>query len=161
MFYSLMHNPVYAKLNEEQKKELEEILLEALKITPSELGYPPNFAYHDMRSLEGLRQVRRKVEAILRVNNIEVDLQYQILGETIHEQIAWLNEEITLLENRLNAAKGQWAAMLEDKDVKSKKVLLNDKEKQAQFEEHMEKRIAKLTADRDKLLLEMESLKVS
>ena len=158
---SLMHNPVYAKLNEEQKKELEDILLEALKITPSELGYPPNFAYHDMRSLEGLRQVRRKVEAILRVNNIEVDLQYQILGETIHEQIAWLNEEITLLENRLNAAKGQWAAMLEDKDVKSKKVLLNDKEKQAQFEEHMEKRIAKLTADRDKLLLEMESLKVS
>ena len=115
---SLMHNPVYAKLNEEQKKELEDILLEALKITPSELGYPPNFAYHDMRSLEGLRQVRRKVEAILRVNNIEVDLQYQILGETIHEQIAWLNEEITLLENRLNAAKGQWAAMLEDKDVK-------------------------------------------
>lgn len=158
---TLMHNPVYAKLNDEQKKELEDILLEALKITPSELGYPPNFAYHDMRSLEGLRQVRRKVEAILKMNNIQVDLRYQIQGETIQEQITWLDEEITLLENRLNAAKGQLAAMLADKDVKSKKVLLNDKEKQTQFEQRMEARIETLRVDRDNLLLEMESLKAN
>lgn len=157
----LMNNPVYAKLNAEQKKELEEILLDALKISPSELGYPPSFAYHDMRSLEGLRQVRRKVEAILKMNNIQVDLQYQIQGETIHEQIAWLDEEINLLENRLNAAKGQLAAMLDDKDVKSKKALLNDKEKQSQFEERMEKRIQSLEIERDKLTEEVSAFKVS
>ncbi|MBG0770397.1 MAG: hypothetical protein H0S82_01740, partial [Anaerolineaceae bacterium] len=58
-----------------------------------------------------------------------------------------------------NAAKGQLAAMLADKDVKSKKVLLNDKEKQTQFEQRMEARIETLRVDRDNLLLEMESLK--
>jgi hypothetical protein len=155
----LMHDPVYAKLNDEQKKELEDIMLEALKIHSSELGYPPNFAYHDMRSLEGLRQVRRKVEAILKVNNIQVDLRYEIQGETIQEQIAWLNEEITLLENRLNAAKGQLAAMLADKDVKSKRRLLDDKEKRAEFEQQMEEEIKSLTIERDRLQEEISAIR--
>ncbi len=91
----LMNNPVYAKLNEEQKKNERSLELED---QPSELAIPQVFAYHDMRSLEGLRQVRRKVEAILKMNNIQVNLQYQIQGETIHEQIAWLDDEINLLE---------------------------------------------------------------
>ena len=155
----LMHNPEYAKLNEEQKKELEEILLDALKISTSELGYPPNFAYHDMRSLEGLRQVRRRVEAILKMNNIRVDLQYQIQGETIHEQIAWLEKEITLLENRINAAKGQLAAMISDKDIQSKRRLLNSQEKQEQFIQSMEAKIEVLKEKRDALDQEIDSIK--
>ena len=95
------------------------------------------------------------------MNNIQVNLQYQSQGETIHEQLAWLDDEINLLENRLNAAKGQLAAMLEDKDVKSKKALLNDKEKQSQFEERMEKRIQSLEVDRDNLLEEVSTFKVN
>ena len=155
----LMHNSEYAKLNDEQKKELEEILLDALKISTSELGYPPNFAYHDMRSLEGLRQVRRRVEAILKMNNIRVDLQYQIQGETIHEQIAWLEKEITLLENRINAAKGQLAAMISDKDIQSKRRLLNSQEKQEQFIQSMEAKIEVLKEKRDALDQEIDSIK--
>ena len=155
----LMHNPEYAKLNDEQKKELEEILLDALKITPSELGFPPNFAYHDMRSLEGLRQVRRRIEAILKMNNIRVDLQYQIQGETIHEQIAWLEKEIVLLENRINAAKGQLAAMISDKDIQSKRRLLNSPEKQEQFNQSMQSKTIALKEKRDALDNEIDAIK--
>lgn len=155
----LMHNPEYAKLNEEQKKELEEILLEALKIDSDELGYPPNYAYHDMRSLEGLRQVRRRVETILKMNNIRVDLQYQIQGETIQEQIAWLKEEIILLQNRINAAKGQLAAMLTNDEVKSKRALLSNKEKQVSFNKSMTKQNEKRIAEREKLKGEIASVR--
>ena len=155
----LMHNPEYARLTDEQKKELGEILLDALKITPSELGFPPNFAYHDMRSLEGLRQVRRRVEAILKVNNIRVDLQYQIEGETIQEQIAWLEKEIVLLQNRINAAKGQLAAMISDKDIQSKRRLLNSQEKQEQFIQSMEAKIETLKEQRDALDQEIDAIK--
>ena len=155
----LMNNPEYARLNDEQKKELEEILLDALKISSSELGYPPNFAYHDMRSLEGLRQVRRRIETILKMNNIRVDLQYQIQGETIYEQIAWLENEIVLLQNRINAAKGQLAAMLSDKNIQSKQRLLQDKDKQAQFILSMQERIDALKMERDKLNEEIETVK--
>ena len=63
---ALMHDPVYAKLSKEQQDELMDILIEALKIDNSELGYPPNFLNHDMRSLEGLRIVRRRIEEILK-----------------------------------------------------------------------------------------------
>lgn len=157
----LMHNPEYARLNEDQKKELEEILLESLRIDNSELGYPPNYAYHDMRSLEGLRQVRRRVETILKMNNIRVDLQYQIQGETAQEQIAWLQAEIRLLENRINAAKGQLAAMLTDDETKTKRALLGNEEKQASFIEKMTKKIEELKAERDKLLDEIASIRKS
>ncbi len=51
--------------------------------------------------------------------------------------------------------------MLEDKDVKSKKALLNDNEKQSQFEERMEKRIQSLEVDRDNLLEEVSTFKVN
>lgn len=155
----LMNNPEYANLSEEQKKELKEILLDALKISPSELGYPPNFAYHDMRSLEGLRQVRKRVEMILKTSNIQVELQYQIQGETIHEQIAWLEEEIILLENRLNAAKGQFAAMLTDPNVQSKKALINNTDRQKDFVKRMEQRNNALKSQRDELREEIKTLR--
>jgi hypothetical protein len=147
----LMNNPVYKDLSEDQKAELHEILLDALKIKPSELGYPPNFAYHDMRSLEGLRQVRKRVEAILKRHHIQVDLQYRIEGETVQEQIFWLMEEITLLENQINAAKGQLTAMLTDPDIQRKSVLLRSPERQKDFSGEINKEIARLEAQRDQL----------
>ena len=136
----LMNNPEYKNLTDEQKMELEEILLDALKIAPSELGYPPNFAYHDMRSLQGLQQVRMRIESILKINNIEIDLKYQIQGETVQEQIDWLEREIKMLENSLNSAKGQLNALLTDPEIQSKAVLLKNKNQQEEFRIKMEER---------------------
>lgn len=145
----LMHNKVYQSLSEEQKNELEAIMLDAMKIDLSELGYPPNFIEHDMRSLDGLRRVRRRIEAILEMKNIHVDLDYQIEGETIAEQIKWLEREIIRLENRISAAKGQLTAMLEDSDVQRKKGLLANPDKQKEFREMMETEIKELESKRD------------
>jgi predicted nucleic acid-binding Zn-ribbon protein len=99
------------------------------------------------------------VEAILKVNNIRVDLQYQIEGETIQEQIAWLEKEIVLLQNRINAAKGQLAAMISDKDIQSKRRLLNSQEKQEQFIQSMEAKIETLKEQRDALDQEIDAIK--
>lgn len=143
----LKHDPVYAKLSKEQKEELENILIEALKIDNSELGYPPNFVNHDMRSLEGLRNVRRRIEGILHGKNIHVDLRHEIQGDTIFEKIAWLENEIVILKNRLNAAKGQLTAMLTDVGIQSKLALLNNQDKQEVFIEKMEKKIASLNEE--------------
>lgn len=156
----LMHNKVYQSLNEEQKKELEEIMLDAMRIQPSELGYPPNFAHHDMRSLEGLRQVRRRIEIILEMNNIHIDLEYQIEGETIAEQITWLEREIIRLENRISAAKGQLTAMLMDPEIQSKIMLLGNLDKQKLFREQMEEKISLLESKRDLKCKELEELRI-
>jgi predicted nucleic acid-binding Zn-ribbon protein len=99
------------------------------------------------------------VEAILKVNNIRIDLQYQIEGETIQEQIAWLEKEIVLLQNRINAAKGQLAAMISDKDIQSKRRLLNSQEKQEQFIQSMEAKIETLKEQRDALDQEIDAIK--
>ena len=133
-------------------------MLDALRIQPSELGYPPNFAHHDMRSLEGLRQVRRRIEIILNMNNIRIDLEYKIEGETIFEQIKWLEREVKRLENQISAAKGQLTAMLSDSDVQSKKMLLANPDKQKLFREQMEKRIEYLKSERDLHLQELEEI---
>ena len=152
----LMHDPVYAKLSKEQQEELKDILIEALKIDNSELGYPPNFVNHDMRSLEGLRIVRRRIEAILHGKNIQVDLRYEIQGDTIFEKIAWLENEIVILKNRLNAAKGQLTAMLTDVEIKSKLALLNNQDKQEMFIEKMEEKIASLNEKNEELKKKIE-----
>ena len=152
----LMHDPVYAKLSKEQQDELEDILIEALKIDNSELGYPPNFLNHDMRSLEGLRNVRRRVEEILKRKNIQVDLRYEIQGNTIFEKIAWLENEIVTLKNRLNAAKGQHTAMLTDKGIQSKLTLLNNQDKQEEFVGKMEEEIKSLKEKNEVLKIKIE-----
>ncbi|BBB48892.1 hypothetical protein Pelsub_P2123 [Pelolinea submarina] len=152
----LIHDPVYAKLSKEQQEELKDILIEALKIDNSELGYPPNFVNHDMRSLEGLRNVRRRIEEILNMKNIQIDLRYEIQGETIYEKIAWLENEIVILKNRLNAAKGQLTAMLTDVGIQSKLALLNNQDKQEMFTEKMEKKIACLKEENVALKIKIE-----
>ena len=139
--------------------ELKDILLDALKITPAELGFPPTYEPRDMRSLEGLRQVRRRVEIILKINNIQVDLQYQIMGETITDQLNWLEKEIKLLENRLNTAKGQLATMLNNSEMMAKKALIESSEKQKEFREEMEKQNLQLEQENEKLEQELEQLK--
>ena len=154
----LMNNPEYQNLSQEQKDELEEILLDSLKISFSELGYPPNFAYHDMRSLDGLRQVRRRVETILKMTHIQVDLQYQIEGENISEQIQWLEKEILYIENQINAAKGQLTAMLTNSEIQAMKVLLRDESKQKLFSEQMTLKIEELQVRKDNLTAELETL---
>ena len=78
------------------------------------------------------------------MKNIQVDLRYEIQGETIYEKIAWLENEIVVLKNRLNAAKGQLTAMLTDKGIQSKLTLLNNQDKQEVFIEKMEKKIISL-----------------
>ena len=155
----LMNNPEFKNLTDEQKKELEEILLDALKIAPSELGYPPNFAYHDMRSLQGLQQVRMRIESILKINNIEIDLKYQIQGETVQEQIEWLEREIKILENRLNSAKGQLNALMTDPEVQSKSYLLGNKKQQEEFRSKMEERNDVLLKQSQDLESEWEELR--
>jgi len=154
----LMHNKIYQSLSDEQKKELEEIMLDAMKIQPSELGYPPNFAHHDMRSLGGLRQVRKRIETILNMKNICIDLAYQIEGEIISEQIKWLEWEINRLENQISAAKGQLTAMMMDSVVQSKKMLLSNPDKQKIFREQMEERISYLESKRYMLLKELDEI---
>ena len=152
----LMHDSVYAKLSKEQQDELKDILIEALKIDNSELGYPPNFLNHDMRSLEGLRNVRRRVEEILQRKNIQIDLRYEIQGDTIFEKIAWLENEIVTLKNRLNAAKGQHTAMLTDKGIQSKLTLLNNQDKQEEFVGKMEEEIKSLKEKNEVLKIKIE-----
>ena len=152
----LENNPVYAELTDEQKEELKEILIKALKIDNSELGYPPNFVNHDMRSLEGLQNVRRRIEEILKMNNIQVELSYEIQGETIFEKIAWLENEIIILKNRLNAAKGQLTAMLTDVGIQSKLALINNQDKQEDFIEKMEEKIESLKEENKELKSKIE-----
>ncbi len=113
-----------------------------------------------MRSLEGLRQVRRRVEMILKMNNIQVDLQYQIQGRPSRSKSPGCRRRSGCWKPD-QRRKGQLAAMLTDDETKTKRTLLGNEEKQASFIEKMTKKIEELKAERDKLLDEIASIRKS
>jgi len=147
----LMHHPSYNRLTEGQKGRLKELLLKALEVRPEELCYPAGYALHEMRSLEGLNNALSRIEAILGNPGVDTDERLVIQGETLPEKLAWLQEEVRVLEDEILGAKAELQALFEDADRARERAILTDPASHEKVKDDLRTRTAQLIQEAGRL----------
>jgi hypothetical protein len=79
-----------------------------------------------MRSLEGLKNALSRIDAILGNPGVDTDERLVIRGETLPEKLAWLQEEVRVLEDEILGAKAELQALFEDADRARERSILAD-----------------------------------
>ena len=154
----LKNHPNYEKLTEKQKDELKKILDEVLKIKPEELLYPGDYLESHYRTLSVLRSILDKVNAILKNAGIDFDPRLEIKGETLPERLAWLRDEIKLLEGLLQSAKVKLQAEIQDEDIAQKRAILANEDRHEEIQEEMQKQIEEYKKKAKELEEELKQL---
>jgi len=154
----LRRDPAYERLTDAQKKELADMLQMALQIAPSELGYPPRFVEHDIRSVQGLERALLKVDAILENAGIDIRVEVMIQGNTLAEQIAWLQDATRSLQDRIAAASAELHALATDEDVNRMKNVLANPHQHEAIREAMIREAAEHRAEAEALKKEISDL---
>jgi len=147
----LRNDPAYQKLTAAQKGELETMLKQALEISFSELGFPPGFAEHDMRSVRGLEEALARVNAILGNAGLDTRVEAQIQGRTLADQLEWLQRTIMSLERRLDEAKAELHALATDPETQRVRNVLACPEQHETIREAMAGEAGEYNAKADKL----------
>jgi hypothetical protein len=162
--YTLIHpdhlenHPKYHDLTDRQREELKTILLACLEIRPEELGVPKGFIEHDMRSPDGLRRVLERVQLILDKAGIDIRIDTEIQGETIQDQLAWLEKTCQKLEQDLQTGRSTLKAMMENADIRQKLALLDLPEQHDKVREDIRKKIDENTTRVEALAREVQKL---
>jgi hypothetical protein len=151
-------DPAYQRLTEAQKQELEAMLQRAIEISPWELGFPPGFLEHDMRSVRGLEEALARVDAILENAGLETRVDAQIQGRTLAEQIEWLRRTIRSLEGRLHAARAERHALATDPDSQRMENVLACPEQHDAIREAMARETQEYGEKADQLEEEIKAL---
>lgn len=155
---SLEAHPKFLDLTDNQKEELNQFLIACLEPDSDELGFPKGFFNADMRSPEGLARVLARIQEVLDNAGLEIPSGVFIRGETLAEQLVWLNREIERLEKDRVLALDRLKDIAADPEVKRKQKLLDQPEQHQQIKEEMQKKIEELqTAIRN---LEVELAKI-
>ena len=155
----LKNHPNYEKLTDKQKEELKERLQKALDIKKTiELGHPPEYLESRFRTLGILRSILKEVDTILRTAGLDIDPRLEMQGDTLPERLAWLRDEINLLEGQLQAAKGQLQAMLQDDDIAQKRAILANEDRHEEIQEEMKKQIDEYKEKAEELEQELKKL---
>jgi hypothetical protein len=147
----LAHHPVYQKLTEKQKETLQVILLQALAIKPEELGFPPGYVEHDLRTPAGLDRVLEEIRAILNDAGIDVDVRWEIQGETLVQQLAWLEKETRRIEQDKMVAANEMLRLADDSEVNRKRNVLANPATCAQAKQQFREDAAKQRQQADAL----------
>ena len=137
----LENHPNYQDLTEKQKDELQQFLMASLEPDKDELGVPKGFINADMRSPDGLRRVLERIREILDSAGIDITVDTTIKGNTLQEQMTWLNKEIERLERNIAFAVAHFRAMSEDRDVQRKRALLDLPEQHEKIKQEMKEKI--------------------
>lgn len=120
---------------EKQQQDLLAFFQEARKIVHAELGL-------DRRSYEKLLEIREHVKAIWDTIGLEIDARQIIRGETLSEQRAWLESEITRLEQEAIAVRNEMLTLGHNPDLQEKKAALASADTIAQLQRSMEEKLA-------------------
>ncbi|MHB8773356.1 MAG: hypothetical protein ACYC7J_20390 [Syntrophales bacterium] len=136
----LVHNPAYRNLTEVQRVRLREMLLDTLKIGRGEAA-SGSFPRDSMRSLEDLRKIQVRVEAILENPGIDTDEGLIIGGTTLPEKVTWLKRENSSLDELIDSAKAQLQALVEEEDVWKRSSILDHPEQHEMVAKDLRDRI--------------------
>jgi hypothetical protein len=151
----LKNHPGYERLTEKQKEELQQFLLACLEPDNLEKAVPEGFLNSDMRTPSGLQRVLDRIDIILEMAGIDIKADTTITGDTIKEQLEWLNRDIAFVEKRLEEGLAHLRAMQEDHESARKDSLLEQKEKHEHIKEEMREEINRHTKRAEEMSLEL------
>ena len=121
--WKLTHEDVIntEKFTEKQKRQLRGYFDQVMEIRSSEKGLIK-------RSLSVLLDILAKAKSIWEYMGLEVRAESIIAGETLQDQIAWLDNRISSLEVQIQNLRNELLNMINDKDIKEKHACLSSDE---------------------------------
>lgn len=120
----LQHHPAYEKLTEGQKEQLGKLWHRVMRIRPEEIGFDPGVVGYNNRSLQILLDAQASAKAILAHSGLDTETSLIIEGETLAEQVAWLQRATDRLECEIENVQAELKTLLEQDDIWDKSALL-------------------------------------
>lgn len=117
---TLSHHPQYGQLTERQKTRLSELWHRAMAIREYELGMEPGCVGTDHRSLVALQDILSTVKSILAESGLDTDVRLIIRGETVEDQLTWLQHSIERLEHELDVIHIELVTLINDPVVQGR-----------------------------------------
>jgi len=139
---------LHKKFTEQQKQELEEYFLAVRKINPREIGL-------DGRSLPQLLQILEHVEAIWESMGLDIDARQVIRGESLKDQLAWLQKEIQRFEQEVAEIRNDLKLLCDDPEIREQATSLKSVDS---VKKGLEEQLAQSEAEAKKLEAELDSL---
>jgi len=136
------------EFTQQQRQELENYFLNVRKISPKEIGF-------DQRSLPKLLQILDHVEAIWESMGLDIDARQVIRGETLKEQLAWLQKEIQRFEQELAEIRNDLKLLCEDPEIRENETSLQSVDS---VKKELEEKLAQYESEAKKLETELASL---
>ena len=135
----LRNDSAYRKLTDRQRKELDALLHAAIEVNLDELGVPPGFIEHDMRSVAAMEAALAKVDALLRNAGIDTRIELVIQGETLRDQLAWLQKACQSIDRRIGTARTELHALATDTDAGRMQAVLDSPDQHERIRQELRK----------------------
>lgn len=117
-----------------QKKDLRDYFNRVMEIRKSEKGLI-------RRSLPDLFDILASVKNIWENMGLDVKTESIICGDTLQEQIDWLENKIVSLERQIKDLRAEIFAMIDDKDIKEKRASMSSPKHIEKIKEQMKNRL--------------------
>lgn len=146
----LQNNPVYRRLTELQKEFLHQLWNELMEIRPEELGYAPEQVGYEHRDIERLEEILETAEKILANAGIDTNAWFIIQGDTLDEQVQWLQKASERLEREIELVKIELRILLEDKGMREKLAMIKGSaDQKSLIKAEMQRRAQQAASDAD------------
>ncbi|OAD19778.1 hypothetical protein THIOM_004564 [Candidatus Thiomargarita nelsonii] len=136
---------------EQQKQALLAHFNAARQINREEIGL-------DRRALDKLYDILAQVEALWESMGVDIDTRLVIRGETLQEQMAWLQTENTRLEGEVEELRNELTVLSEDQDIQEKLYSLASEDGIAQMKDNMKAKLTTSQAQISELEAELAAL---
>ena len=154
----LLNNPQYQKLDEKQKKYLQQLSKDILAVKPEEIGYSDDQVGSTLRSLSGLVKAQEKVQAIFNLPGFDGNVDLMIQGENLEEKLQWLEKEILRLEEDIDQIKTEIMVLNSDKEIFEKTKHLEFPEQYEEIQKQLIKKSEEYKKKADELEPYLKSL---
>ena len=156
----LVQHPGFPDLSDVQKDRLAALWHELKQISPDEIGYADDQLGALLRSLTLLENILNEAKAILAQPGIDTDVQLIPQGDTLEEQMAWLDEAIEWIDQQTASVIAEVHALERRDDTFRKRdaLLSSSPEKKAQVRQEMEALAREYEQEATELEEELEQL---
>jgi len=154
----LCTNPMYENLTASQKKRLEHLWHEVMRVKDLEIGFEERQIGYQVRNVTCLLDALLMAEKILKNAGIDTRVHLIIGGDTYEEQLAWLKDAIARVDREIEAAQAELLALLKDEDIQEKSAMNRASgQQQEAIKAEMRSRAGKFKTQAKELELQLES----
>ena len=156
----LQHNPDFCRLTQSQQQKLKMLWDEVMALKEDEVGFAQVCVGHNIRNPHMLKSIREQAKSILANAGVDTDTRLIIQGDTLAEQLDWLENAIKSTQDHIMIAQAEQKALLDDHICREREIMLQwPKAKQEELSDHyaaqgkkLEKEVIRLEAELEKLL---------